>query len=287
MEELSSAKSRDRFRIWLLQAKFDLEIAQISFENNYYEWACYQSVQAVEKALKSVLVHAGWRSPKTHKLGVLVSMANHANKLFVNIKLNFRKIEAYTFISRYPFVYPGRNVTPHDLITKQDAETCLSLAQNIYTSIETFLQENRVEKGEVIKTDDYYFDEAEIKNRIDDMVKDITSDSKLNPSKIILFGTFAREKIVPMSSTMDILVIAETDIPFIERIKYVRELTHGNEPIIEPLVYTQAEFDYMLNEEGEGFIESAIDEGRVVYDRDLGQVGAENLGGDTKTVVNV
>src|SRR5476651_1724826 len=105
MEQSTSQKSRDRFRIWLLQAKFDLGAAKVSYDGNYYEWTCYQSVQAVEKALKAVVVHAGWRAPMTHKLGVLISIANHANKLFVDIKLNFRKIEAYTFVSRYPFVY--------------------------------------------------------------------------------------------------------------------------------------------------------------------------------------
>ena len=277
MEELHSKKSRDRFRIWLLQAKFDLEIAQISLKEDYFEWACYQSVQSVEKALKAVLVHAGWRSPKTHKLGVLVSMANHANRLFVDIKLNFRKIEAYTFISRYPFVFPGRNITPHDLITRQDADTCVALAQNIYSSIEQFLSEDKLEKGEAIRNEDYYFDEAEIKTRIEKFISILTSDEQLKVSKIILFGTFAREKIVPMSSTMDMIIIADTELPFIERIKYVREITAGSEPIVEPLVYTQSEFDYMKDEEGEGFIESAIEEGRVIYDRDLGRVRTENI----------
>jgi len=192
-------------------------------------------------------------------------MANHANKLFVDIKLNFRKIEAYTFISRYPFVFPDSTKTPHDSITKQDAETCLSLATEIYHSIEEFLAQNKVEKGETISTDDYYYDEGEIKTRLDKLVNILSTDKFLHPSKIILFGTFAREKIVPMSSTMDIIIIAETQLPFIERIRYVREITHGSEPIVEPLVYTQQEFDYMLKEEGEGFIESAIEEGKVIY----------------------
>src|SRR5690348_1124500 len=111
MEYSDRPQSPDLFRIWLLQAKFDLEAAKISLNNNYYEWACYQSVQSTEKALKAVLVHAEWRAPKTHKLGILMSMANHANKLFFNIKVNFRKLEAYEFISRYPFVYPDKNIT--------------------------------------------------------------------------------------------------------------------------------------------------------------------------------
>ncbi len=286
MEELSSSKSRDRFRIWLLQAKFDMAAAKVSLNANYYEWACYQAVQSVEKALKAVLVHAGWRSPKTHKLGVLVSMANHANKLFLNIKLNFRKIEAYTFISRYPFVYPNKNITPHDLISKQDAETCIELGSQIYDAIEKFLEQNKIERGEVIKTSDYYFDEVEIKTRVERLINTLTSDEKLHPEKIILFGTFAREKIVPMSSTMDIIIIAETDMPFIERIKYVREITHGVEPIVEPLIYTQQEFDFMLNEEGEGFIESAIDEGKVIYDKEFGKVGIENISESGKKLVS-
>jgi len=267
MEQPVTHKSRDRFRVWLQQARYDLEVAQISQDNGFHEWACYQAVQSVEKALKAVIVHAGQRAPMTHKLGILISMCNHANELFLDVKLNFRKIEGYTFVSRYPFVYPGINNSPHQMISDKDSIACISIATHIYSAIESFLQKNLIQLAKAITTDDYYFSEVEVNQRLDHIVDQLLADQSMQLEKVILFGSFAREKIMPMSSTMDLIIIANTELQFIERIKHVRDLTHGEEPIVEPLVYTPEEFDFMLNEEGEGFVESAVEEGRVIYER--------------------
>lgn len=264
-------QTSERYRIWLLQSQYDLKAAEESINDKFYEWSCYQSVQAVEKALKSVIIHAGWRSPKTHKLGVLLSMCNRANERFKEVKFNFRKIEVYTFISRYPFIYPGENNAPHDLINENDARTCFDIATSMIGKVEEFLQHNTPtyqDKGE-IDLENYYFTPEEVDQRIQGIIQELTLDVKLKVEKIVLFGSFAREKLHPRTSTMDLLIVAQTDISFIERIQYVRELTKDEEPIIEPLVYTPQEFDYMLKDEREGYVESAIDEGKVVYDKNL------------------
>lgn len=265
MDKVSLRKDQKRYHVWLDQSKFDIKAAELSLGNNYFEWACYQSVQSVEKALKAVIVHAGQRPPMTHKLGVLISLANHANQLFFDVKLNFRKLEAYTFISRYPFVYPDRDMSPHEMIHREDAETCVEIAKEIHNQINRFLAQNQIKQERVVRLEDFYFSEAEIMQRINRVVAVLKNDLTLKVSKIILFGSFAREKTRPASSTMDILVIADTTLGFVDRIKYVREVTRGAEPIIEPLVYTPAEFEFMLHEEGEGFLESAIEEGKVIY----------------------
>lgn len=270
----SSAQDKQfssRYRIWLLQSQFDLQAAENSIESKFYEWSCYQSVQAVEKALKAVIIHAGWRSPKTHKLGVLLSMCNRANERFREVKFNFRRIEVYTFISRYPFIYPGENNAPHDLINESDARTCLDIATSMINKVEEFLQQNAPmyqDKGS-IDLENYYFTTEEVDQRIASVISELKVDSKIALKKVILFGSFAREKLHPRTSTMDLLIVADTDMAFIERIQYVREITKDEEPIIEPLVYTAKEFDYMLKDEREGFVESAIDEGKVVFDVSL------------------
>ena len=259
--------SKERFRVWLMQAKYDLEAAKNSIDDKSYEWACYQSVQSVEKVLKAVLIHAGWRPPKIHKIGVLLSMCNHANKAFFDVKLNYRKVEGYTFISRYPFILPREELTPHDLIKKEDAETCLKLASDIYSKIDEFLQKNIFVQGDSIDLEKYYYTVEEVKTRINELIKDLKNCDKLDVNKIILFGSFARENTRPKSSTMDILVVANTGMDFIERIQYIKDLTKGGEPIIEPLVYTPEEFTKMTGDQAEGFLESAIEEGRVIYEK--------------------
>ena len=212
--DLNSKEQRknasDRYRIWLLQSQYDLKAAKGSLEDKYYEWSSYQSVQAVEKALKAVIIHSGWRSPMTHKLGVLLSMCNRANDAFRSVKLNFRRIEAYTFIARYPFIYPGENHAPHDLITEVDAQTCLDIATSMITKVEDFLSQRAPTTQDMgsIDLDSYYFTPEEVEARIKSVITHLTTNDQLTVSKIVLFGSFAREKLHPRSSTMDILVVA-------------------------------------------------------------------------------
>lgn len=263
----SGGNSTDRYRVWLEQARFDLETAKKTMDLESFEWVCYQAIQSVEKALKAVVVHAGYRAPKTHKLGVLISMSNRANKAFENVKLNFRKIEGYTFISRYPFVIPGQNVTPREIITRHDAETCISIAEDIFNKVEHFISERKFGTDKDIAMEDYYFTPEEITERKQQVIDLAANCEAMDVRRVILFGGFARENVQPRTATMDILVIAYTDKSFIERIQYFRELTRGNEPIIEPIVYTPGEFDIMLKEEGEGFLESAIEEGVELFNK--------------------
>ncbi len=46
---------------WLKQAEKDLTTARNSLNAGDYEWACFQSQQSAEKALKSVLYSKGYR----------------------------------------------------------------------------------------------------------------------------------------------------------------------------------------------------------------------------------
>ncbi len=266
------AKSKKRFIPWIEQAKFDLKASRLSMEAGYYEWACYQSVQSVEKALKAVIVHAGWVPPKTHKLGVLVSMANKANNLFMEVKFNFRKLESYTFISRYPFVFPNRGAeAPHTILEYRDGEACISIAEELIYKINEFINQNRRGEAINIEMDRYYFSESEVDTRLDECIQEITAQQDIKVSQIILFGSFARNKQSPRMSTMDLLIIGETSMGFMDRMVFIREITKGGEPIVEPIVYTQSEFTNMLEEEGEGFLESAINEGRIVWELNKAQ----------------
>lgn len=259
------------YTVWLTQARHDLRAAIDSRNDGNHEWACYQANQAAEKAIKAVIVHARVRPPRVHKLGVLMGIANNANKLFFDVRFDYRKIESYTFISRYPFLMPGQNRAPHDFINKSDSDTCIRIANEILDKITNFINKGLVEhrKGVVIgetSSESQYFSKAEIDKKIEELIESIKSCDLLKAQKIILYGGFAREATRPRTSTMDILVVAETQLPFIERIQHVREITRGGSPIVEPLVYTPDEFNQLLNEEGEGYLESAIEEGRVLWE---------------------
>jgi len=254
--------ARGRYKVWFRQAEFDLMAANISLEKRYYEWATYQAEQAVEKSLKAVLVHAGWRPPRVHRLQVLMGICNRVNPEFKETKFNFKHIESFTFISRYPFLIPGKNSTPHELIFHKDAEEAVNQAKEFLKQIAKILKhphKKDVSEKKILES----YSEQEIKERIAEVVERLVRE--FDPEKIMIFGSFARDGQKMKSGTMDVLIIAQTKYSFIERIQKARAATQGGMPIIEPLVYTPKEFKIMTEEEGESFFESALEEGIEIY----------------------
>lgn len=249
----------NRYKVWFEQAKYDLQISLISKGSQYYEWACYQAEQSVEKALKSMIIKAGYFAPRTHKLSILIGLCNNINPAFREFKFTFRDLEIFTFISRYPFIKIGENEAPHNFIDADDAESCHEQAKIIVRKIEELLQSDTCE----LYTDFVGFSSIDINKRLDDIKRVLVE--KLNPYKLILFGSYARGN--KRLSTIDLLIIADTELEFKDRIAFVREITKGGLPVVSPLVYTPEEFDILLNQEGESFIENAINEGRIIYQK--------------------
>jgi HEPN domain-containing protein len=137
--ELGLSDNQYRFHVWLKQAEYDIEAAKKSLEDEYHEWACFQAEQAAEKALKSVLVYYGRSAPKLHKLGVLIGLVKNVETRFRGIHIDIAELQSYTFNARYPFLIPGNYETPHDYITKEDAEICIKQAETILNLIKEFL----------------------------------------------------------------------------------------------------------------------------------------------------
>lgn len=84
------------------------------------------------------------------------------------------------------------------------------------------------------------------------------------PQKIIVFGSYARGDL-HQGSDLDLVIIKDTKEKFLKRIDRVLDLCDG-EIGVEPLVYTQEEFDRMLFE-GNDFLETVVKEGVVVYEK--------------------
>ncbi len=86
----------------------------------------------------------------------------------------------------------------------------------------------------------------------------------LHPERIIVFGSYATGHIHEWSD-LDLLVIAETELPFFERLKQVILLTRSNVGM-DVLVYTPSEWEHLRDERV--FIREEITKkGRVVYER--------------------
>lgn len=260
LKKLKAKKFSKRYTIWFEQANFDLQAAKYSRIGGFHEWACYQSTQAVEKAFKAIIIHAGWRPPRTHKLSVLIGMCNNMSKEFKRTKFKFRNLEIYTFIARYPYLLTEDNISPHDLITLEQANHTIDEAEYILNFVDDILKLPMTKEYKGVEE----VQMIDFQKRLDYIKKKIIA--KLNPERIILFGGYARngkEKL----STIDILVITKTDLDFISRLHLVREITKGDLPVVSPVVLTPREYDTLLNQKGDSFLENAIEEGITIYEK--------------------
>lgn len=270
LQPLRQKSSRSRFQVWFKQARFDLQAAHMSFDHGYYEWAVYQAEQSVEKAIKAVLVHAGWKPPRVHKLQVLMGLANEANDEFKNTKFSFRHLESFTFISRYPFLLPNRNETPHEIIKKADAKKALGQAQEFVDKIATILKHEVVLPQKPLHPMSEMYLKDRVSERIDKVKEELVRE--FNPEAVILFGSFAKSLEPVEPSTIDILVVADCEESFVDRIVRARKATKGGLPVVEPLVYTKEEFETMLSGAEDSFMESALQEGKVLYEKTPGTI---------------
>ncbi|MDI6760973.1 MAG: HEPN domain-containing protein, partial [Candidatus Brocadiaceae bacterium] len=55
-------------RKWLVEAEADLRAAMDSLKDGHFNWCCFQSQQAAEKALKAFLTSQGRRAILTHSV---------------------------------------------------------------------------------------------------------------------------------------------------------------------------------------------------------------------------
>lgn len=105
-----------------------------------------------------------------------------------------------------------------------------------------------------------------------DRYKDLVVKA-LGPQAVVLFGSFATGEINE-GSDVDIMVLAEFQESFLDRIKVLLEL---NEPVklpLEPVGYTPEEFQKM-KESGNRFIQEVLATGKVLYGKLPGAAGQD------------
>lgn len=86
---------------------------------------------------------------------------------------------------------------------------------------------------------------------------------ELNPQAVILFGSFARGDIHE-GSDVDLVVIANFNGPFLDRIKLLLDLNRGIGLPIEPIGYTPEEFQSMYLQ-GNKFVDEILRDGKVLW----------------------
>ncbi|MEM3018583.1 MAG: HEPN domain-containing protein [Candidatus Bathyarchaeia archaeon] len=125
---------------WLRQAEADLKAARDSLQDSNYEWSCFQSQQAAEKALKAYLYEKGYTSIMTHLLKELVFECEKHDRVFSTVMSDAKHLDMHYISTRYPNGLGG-NLTPSEFYEEEDAQRCVSCAESILKIVKQLLSE--------------------------------------------------------------------------------------------------------------------------------------------------
>ncbi|MDH5816356.1 MAG: HEPN domain-containing protein [Candidatus Nezhaarchaeota archaeon] len=128
---------RDEVSNWLAEARSDAHHAEASINIGDYNWACFAAQQAVEKALKALILHVLGEYPRGHDLVKLYRRIKGA----IDVQLSegaLAKLSAYYTIARYPNAGMER---PSEEITKENAEEALSIARGVLDEITKIIRD--------------------------------------------------------------------------------------------------------------------------------------------------
>lgn len=120
------------------QANKDLESARDSLTAGHHEWACFQSQQAAEKALKAFLYSKGLRAILTHSIRDLVLECSKYEKDFSSLVSQGKVLDSYYISTRYPDGLVGNEI-PSEYYSREDAAQCISYAESILSVVNKFM----------------------------------------------------------------------------------------------------------------------------------------------------
>ena len=123
---------------WLRQAEKDLESARDSSKAGHYEWACFQSQQGAEKALKAFLYSKGLRAVLTHSIRELVLDCAEYRSDFTNLLSQAKVLDTYYISTRYPNGLVGNEI-PAQYYSEEDASQCINYAGLILKTVKRFM----------------------------------------------------------------------------------------------------------------------------------------------------
>lgn len=129
----------NRYRDWLAQAKRDLDRARLDVKFEFWEWACFTSQQAAEKAVKALLMNRGiavWGHAITPMLDRLEGVAVSEEMVAIG-----QLLDAYYIPTRYPNGFPEGK--PADYFNRRKATEAVDAAAQIIR----FCEDNLTREG--------------------------------------------------------------------------------------------------------------------------------------------
>ena len=125
--------SPDDPREWLNRARSNLAQAKVDQPDVYFEDLCFNAQQAVEKAIKALLIKYGVEFPYVHDITELLTLIEEAGQQIPESIKQAERLTRFAVFTRYPSV-----VSP---VSRQEYEEALTVAENVVAWVETLLKE--------------------------------------------------------------------------------------------------------------------------------------------------
>jgi HEPN domain-containing protein len=113
---------------WLNFSDEDLRAADATLGDGVFSAACFHAQQAVEKAIKAMLLIKTGRVPRKHSILRLTEMSED-RELFEQYKEKLEFLDKFYVPTRYPDALPGS--LPEGLPNKEDAEKAVESAKEV------------------------------------------------------------------------------------------------------------------------------------------------------------
>ncbi len=126
----------ERSKDWIRQAERDLESAKTQLEHNFFEWACFLSQQAAEKAIKAVYQKIGGEA-WGHSIKELLEGIKEKIDIPQDLIEKAKYLDRFYIPTRYPNGWPSG--IPADYITKEETVNAISYSEKIVQFCKSFL----------------------------------------------------------------------------------------------------------------------------------------------------
>ena len=123
---------RDEVSNWLEEAKADLRHARDCMRLERFNWACFVSQQAAEKALKAAILHVKGEYARGHDLVKLYKSLRDARRDLLLDVARLSELSAYYTQARYPNAGLER---PSEEITAEQAERAYETARGVIDEV--------------------------------------------------------------------------------------------------------------------------------------------------------
>ena len=128
----------ERSADWMDQAEGDLEHARSDLKGGFYDWACFSSQQAAEKALKAVFQKLGAEA-WGHSVADLLEELTKSRRIPEELMDLALELDKVYIPARYPDAHPSGS--PRKRYTKNEAQRIVEYAARIVNFCKGLLSE--------------------------------------------------------------------------------------------------------------------------------------------------